>query len=107
MKQFRKEQLELIADVIRTQALDFNGTGEYHTGGKDALNSLAHLLAGSLRTTTPDFDRQRFLASCGLEVEANQYSRYGNIDAFDCPKCLRTFKGLKIFEFHTKSCNGN
>lgn len=61
MKEFRKEQLELIASELKSQ---HELLGYYPS--QKVYEMSCKLWASSIAHATPKFDRQRFLEGCGL-----------------------------------------
>jgi hypothetical protein len=67
----RKKDYELIAEVI----------AHYRAG---TINSLEEALAEVFAADNPKFDKQKFLAACGIETGLAIKS-YGDLPAYDKP----------------------
>lgn len=70
MKAFKKEQLELIAESINyTRSIGGMLSEKEDKLKAEVMQEFANELADKLQANSPNFDRQRFLEACGLEVE--------------------------------------
>jgi hypothetical protein len=58
---------ELVAGVLRTQ---WETEDALHPLVDAVMNALARKLADAFQSANPRFDRTRFLAACGVEVDA-------------------------------------
>lgn len=58
-----RQHFALIADVLK-DSLQHNACGEDQ---RAMCDTIAHNMASALRTTNPNFNRERFLKACGVD----------------------------------------
>lgn len=61
-----KKDYELIANTIKSTLGTYGGTVS-HNNCKYAINDLALAIANELKLDNPKFDRDKFLAACGVK----------------------------------------
>lgn len=66
-----KKHFEAIAAIILDErpATLWGMTDDYSDGNRDGIKTIAERLADYFATENPQFNRARFLAACGVEVQ--------------------------------------